>query len=1165
MIINILFTLLMLALVAWDLKSFGTKEHKDFKSLIMSIGILGTFAGIFVGLLGFDTNNILDSVPTLLDGLKTAFYTSIVGMGLAIGLSIYQKGKSKVAEDNEIDFIAVQARKLDELLHLRELSNVTLLLRDIKSEMAKKEDFERDLKDILKAMDISLNKAFETLASGASKELIKALEIVISDFNNNLKEQFGENFKQLNEATRNMLDWQENYKTQIEDNTHSLKEMQKTLQEAQDTMQQATQSINASKENLEQIQQYNQQNIAIQDKLIKALDMLKTLESSFEDKLHAIASLKESSIEALQTSKDFIQSLQQSKDNLHEHMEDYEKQLLCVFEKSCEQINNTHDLLKNQNNSILENIKDTYGEFKVSLHNANLEILESFKEASQTSNELAKVVNDDMQMKSNAMISLNENFKTNADSMLEKLDVASQKSIQHAQDMQEKTRLLYEEKFMLLDTKISNTTEVMKETLEDNAKNLKDFAKDSIQILSDEFKQRDTILQDNLKESHDNIANSIKTLHKEFQDKVAGEYANIQDIIVNTSKLTNEFLRDKTQEFLESNQTCLDSSVETTQGIIKEHMQHMQHMQETSFKQLEESTNNTRSFIEKSQNDNIETLKILHDDSLNRIENTIIQATKDTIDNLNNIQATYKENIESDIKFINENLQKEVKLLNETTQNTLNTMQEGLQTQHTKTTNSVSEILKNSSQYFIQASGDFTELLKGQYKRLNTTFDRQSQEIHEFLQSQTNTLKESLVEQNENLKTSLDTQTEQLQQDLTQKGEVLHQFLQTQTTCLDTNLQQMLSKFNKMLEHNYMNLSEMLEKDNNLIVKSLDSQAVNLSNTLIQSHKKLDDFLHSTYEKLSMNADSMLGKISGNANLVSKSLTLTGDSLKDNMETLMETISKAHKESQKIYDEKLDDAISKQHVIMDELKEKSAEFYADLNTSVKSFAENLSSTSSDINKNCNNILENIKVMQDKNQSLNKDIIQNTQDINDRFHANLEKNLDALANNVNEKFNLIMNKNENLLQSFEAKISSFGDTINTFENSSKTSFEGLNTNFKNLCIQYIKLMQASMQANIKSQSEATEKMNIAITSIKTNVDELSKSSNNLFISQKETLNDVVNHFKANTQELVKQGAMLHENLGANLDVLDSKMEKMTQSFANNYEWFLKKVKEIMGVS
>jgi hypothetical protein len=85
------FILLMLFVTMVDLKSYYDGNHKDFKSIIVSLGVLGTFVGICIGLFQFDTADIKASVPLLLDGLKVAFITSIVGMGLSIMLSFFQK------------------------------------------------------------------------------------------------------------------------------------------------------------------------------------------------------------------------------------------------------------------------------------------------------------------------------------------------------------------------------------------------------------------------------------------------------------------------------------------------------------------------------------------------------------------------------------------------------------------------------------------------------------------------------------------------------------------------------------------------------------------------------------------------------------------------------------------------------------------------------------------------------------------------------------------------------------------------------------------------------------------------------------------------------------------------------------------------------------------
>lgn len=51
-----------------------------FPTAVSTLGVLGTFYGITEGLLAFDTSNLDESIPKLLDGLKTAFITSLTGM-----------------------------------------------------------------------------------------------------------------------------------------------------------------------------------------------------------------------------------------------------------------------------------------------------------------------------------------------------------------------------------------------------------------------------------------------------------------------------------------------------------------------------------------------------------------------------------------------------------------------------------------------------------------------------------------------------------------------------------------------------------------------------------------------------------------------------------------------------------------------------------------------------------------------------------------------------------------------------------------------------------------------------------------------------------------------------------------------------------------------------
>ncbi|KHD08643.1 hypothetical protein PN36_35430 [Candidatus Thiomargarita nelsonii] len=81
---------LMLFVAVIDVVSFFRDRHINCKSIIINMGVLGTFVGIVLGLLDFDTHNIAESVPPLLEGLKLAFLSSILGLGLSVFLSVIQ-------------------------------------------------------------------------------------------------------------------------------------------------------------------------------------------------------------------------------------------------------------------------------------------------------------------------------------------------------------------------------------------------------------------------------------------------------------------------------------------------------------------------------------------------------------------------------------------------------------------------------------------------------------------------------------------------------------------------------------------------------------------------------------------------------------------------------------------------------------------------------------------------------------------------------------------------------------------------------------------------------------------------------------------------------------------------------------------------------------------
>ena len=239
--------------------------HRFSTSLLITTGIFFTFLGISFGLANFDVNDIDKSLPMLINGIKTAFLVSVFGVAGAIVLKLLSivfelkvKNSQTLADEYSIaDIITSQNQMINEL----KSTNMALTnLCDIQSEYQKnqaqmqKEQLESNSK-LLKAvsgdedssligqiknlrMDINdrfaeLVREFKTfahtMAENSSKVLIEALRDVIKDFNDKITEQFGENFKQLNEAVGKLLQWQENYKIYIEQSQSALKTIQEAI------------------------------------------------------------------------------------------------------------------------------------------------------------------------------------------------------------------------------------------------------------------------------------------------------------------------------------------------------------------------------------------------------------------------------------------------------------------------------------------------------------------------------------------------------------------------------------------------------------------------------------------------------------------------------------------------------------------------------------------------------------------------------------------------------------------------------------------------------------------------------------------------------------------------------------------------------------------------
>ena len=229
LIILTFYFILALLIELFDVKNHRLKRISSIApGAMMSLGILGTFLGIFIGLLDFDIININESVPQLLEGLKIAFGTSILGLTYAIAFRIINPiivRSTTKAEDSSIDdivdhLINVEVNIKEGFKNLYDAvtdEKDTSIVGQLQRLRASNSEVEIAIREGFKQQNKEFREFSENMSETFSKAIIDELKSVIREFNEKISEQFGENFKKLNEAVGLLVTWQEQYRNQMEE------------------------------------------------------------------------------------------------------------------------------------------------------------------------------------------------------------------------------------------------------------------------------------------------------------------------------------------------------------------------------------------------------------------------------------------------------------------------------------------------------------------------------------------------------------------------------------------------------------------------------------------------------------------------------------------------------------------------------------------------------------------------------------------------------------------------------------------------------------------------------------------------------------------------------------------------------------------------------------
>ncbi len=146
------------------LPSYDGSRYKLVPALLTSIGITGTFLGITLGLADFnmtgESKALLSSAAELLEGMKTAFYTSLAGLSLSAAFMLIMKYSASKLVIKQNEFLAEIAK------HYLEASPVMYL-----------KDMSKDNQQELIDAQLRSSQAMETLSENmsVSVELLASL------------------------------------------------------------------------------------------------------------------------------------------------------------------------------------------------------------------------------------------------------------------------------------------------------------------------------------------------------------------------------------------------------------------------------------------------------------------------------------------------------------------------------------------------------------------------------------------------------------------------------------------------------------------------------------------------------------------------------------------------------------------------------------------------------------------------------------------------------------------------------------------------------------------------------------------------------------------------------------------------------------------------------
>lgn len=573
--------------------SLNLSKNKSVPALLTSIGVAGTFLGITVGLSEFDMTNVgqdssllLSSAASLLEGMKTAFYTSLAGLALsALFMMLLQytsKKLTKLSQDlNEsLSKCIIEISPMTYLKNIPQQTNQDELIAAQLSSASSMNELSQQFKSIIdnfQGITDSLDGDIIStkVSSAVSKTLVEDVTPVLSSFKTEL-----ELLRQI--KSDNQKELLESIITEIR--VHLIepvtKELAKTSQAVKDNNE-VSLKLNSNVENVlsqmagtvETIDKFQQETM---QKLQDFAGSLQEILSSFKDETKG-------TMEAITDQVDVV--LKESIKGMHSQRE--------AFELSAEKASSSFVDMGNSLEQALE--KRSLSEQKLfsDMHERVGSLLDETKASFEKQTDVLEATGS------------------------------------HASKLMTKAREELEKGLGDIDTKVTNMSSTVQSELEN-------FRSQYQQNLTEFFTQQNNLLEDSLGKQQNNLIEVVdkfkhvfeeeyKTRHSLLQELTA-QYNQLQESASTIEKLAKAIGLGESAKMVELQDAA--HTIGKQVGLLKK-----EYVQASSvFREITEELPKAMDTYFKTANQSVETFFKGFDESSSKIHNRLSQAADFLVD-----------------------------------------------------------------------------------------------------------------------------------------------------------------------------------------------------------------------------------------------------------------------------------------------------------------------------------------------------------------------------------------------------------------------------------------------------------------------------------------------------------------------------------------------------